>query len=136
MKHQRNIKFYSQYQINIQIIFSDFDENQKNGSGVGRTGNETRRKFLKNSSSLLKLDVDITFFFFLECISRLLQGNKKVGSSNLVAKFQLLEVCVTKNAARTIFFQNHQKSFLDLFSEVTIIYYSKIDGSANLLGQF
>ena len=47
----RNTKFCTQYHTSALIIFPGFEENRKNGSGEGQTGNETGSENLKNGSN-------------------------------------------------------------------------------------
>ena len=61
----RNTRFNTQYQINVRIIFPGFGENRKTGSVVGRTGNETRSKYLKNGSNDFLQTQDINTFLYV-----------------------------------------------------------------------
>ena len=47
----RNNKFCTQYETRPYMLVSGFEENQKTGSGIEQTGNETENEYLKNGSN-------------------------------------------------------------------------------------
>ena len=116
------IRYINTFLLFFRMLFVYYKKNWVK-SKIGRKEVRVLKKRLERFS------VKAIYKLPFRCSASVVYYRKINGWPYLLSKFKISEVCVSKNNSNNFLQTPHKNSLIDVFSDVIVAFYIKIDGS-------